>query len=71
MKKNMGGLDKGIRIIATIIIALLYFFNVINGPVAITLMLVAIVLILTSFMNFCPLYTVIGLSTRSKIKTSN
>ena len=68
MKKNMGSLDKGIRIIAAIIIALLYLFNVINGPVAITLMIVAIVFILTSFMNFCPLYTVIGLSTRTKNK---
>lgn len=64
----MGSLDKGIRIIAAIIIALLYLFNVINGPVAITLMIVAIVFILTSFMNFCPLYTVIGLSTRTKNK---
>lgn len=63
MKKNMGTLDKGIRIIAAIIIALLYYFNVIEGTLAIVLMAFSIVFLITSFINFCPLYTLFGWDT--------
>jgi hypothetical protein len=54
MKKNMGSLDKGIRITVAIAIALLYYFNVISGTLAYVLMAVAIIFLLTSFINFCP-----------------
>jgi len=54
MKKNMGTLDKGIRVVIAIAIALLYFFNVISGTLAYILMAVAIIFLLTSLINFCP-----------------
>lgn len=63
MKKNMGSLDKGIRILLAISVALLYFFNVIEGTMAYILMAVAIVFLVTSFINFCPLYALIGVNT--------
>lgn len=63
MKKNMGALDKGIRIVIAIAIALLYYFNVISGTLAYILMAVAIVFLLTSLINFCPLYTILGINT--------
>jgi hypothetical protein len=63
MKKNMGTLDKGIRIIIAIAIALLYYFNVISGTLAYVLMAVAIIFLLTSFISFCPLYTLLGINT--------
>ena len=62
MKKNMGSLDKSIRTIIAAIIALLYFTNVINGTIALVLLVVAIVFALTSLINFCPLYKVIGVT---------
>ena len=34
MKKNMGTVDKGVRILAAVIIALLYYFDIIEGTVA-------------------------------------
>ena len=67
MKKNMGSIDKAIRVLLAIIFALLYFFNVIEGTLAYVLMAAAIVLLVTSFINFCPLYTLIGVNT-CKIK---
>ncbi|WP_396600348.1 DUF2892 domain-containing protein [Algibacter sp. R77976] len=67
MKKNMGSLDKGIRIVAAIAIALLYYFNVISGTLAYILMAAAIIFLVTSFINFCPLYTIFGINT-CKIK---
>jgi hypothetical protein len=63
MKKNMGNLDKGIRIIFAIIIALLYYFDIVEGTLAYVLMAIAIIFLLTSLFNFCPLYKVCNIST--------
>jgi len=63
MKRNMGNTDKGIRIIAAIAIALLYYFNVIEGTLAYALMAVGIIFLLTSLINFCPLYKVFRINT--------
>lgn len=59
----MGSLDKGVRIAIAIGIALLYYFNVIEGTLAYVLMALAIVFLLTSFMSFCPLYLPFGWNT--------
>jgi hypothetical protein len=63
MKKNMGTADKGVRIIIAVGIALLYYFNVIEGTLAYILMALAIIFLLTSFISFCPLYTLFGINT--------
>ena len=63
MKKNMGTVDKGVRILAAVIIALLYYFDIIEGTVAYILMAVSIVFLITSFISFCPLYTLFGWNT--------
>ena len=62
----MGTADKVIRILFAIVIAGLYFANIISGTVAIVLLVLAGVFILTSFMSFCPLYLTFGISTRKK-----
>lgn len=67
MTKNMSNLDKGIRVIIAAVVALLYYFNVIEGTLAYILMAVAIIFLVTSLINFCPLYKVLGIST-CKIK---
>jgi len=66
MKKNMGSADKIVRVLFAIIIAILYFTNQITGAAAIVLGVIAVVLILTSVMGFCPLYSMIKLSTIKK-----
>ncbi len=63
MKKNMGNIDKVIRIVIAITIAVLYFFNVIEGTLAYILMGLSLIFLLTSFISFCPLYTVLGINT--------
>lgn len=64
MKKNMGGLDRGLRILAAVAIALLYFTGVLSGTLAIILLVLAGVFILTGFISFCPLYYPFRISTR-------
>lgn len=66
MKPNMGTLDKIVRIIAAIVIAILYFTGQISGTLAIVLLVVAGIFILTSFISFCPLYFPFGFSTRKE-----
>jgi len=63
MKKNMGTVDKVIRILIAIIVAILYFTNVITGTLGIVLLILAGVFVLTSLISFCPLYTIFGCST--------
>ena len=62
----MGSTDKTIRIVIALLIAALYFLNVISGTVAIVLGVIAIAFALTSLINFCPLYYPFGISTRKK-----
>ncbi|MFA9192213.1 MULTISPECIES: YgaP family membrane protein [Flavobacterium] len=69
MKKNMGTVDKVIRILVAVVIGVLYFTNVISGTLAIILGILAVVFVLTSFISFCPLYLPFGISTfRKKIR---
>lgn len=63
MKKNMGTTDKAIRVLVAVIIAGLYFGNVITGTLAIVLMVLAVVFLLTSLIGFCPLYALFGMNT--------
>ena len=66
MNKNMGALDKSLRVLTAIIIAILYFLNIIDGTIAYILMIIAIIFLITSFINFCPIYSLIGINTCRK-----
>lgn len=63
----MGTIDRVIRILVAVVIAVLYFANVISGILAIILLIVAGIFIVTSFLGFCPLYLPFGLSTKKKV----
>lgn len=67
MKKNIGSTDKIIRIILAITVVILFYMNVISGTLALILGAFAIILLITSFINFCPLYFPFGISTRKKV----
>jgi hypothetical protein len=64
MKPNMGTADKAIRIIIAVVIAGLYFTDVISGTTGLVLMIIAAVFVLTSFIGFCPLYAPFGINTK-------
>jgi len=66
MKKNMGGMDRIIRIIFAVVVAGLYFTGQVEGILATVLIVLAAVFLLTSVINFCPLYTVLGINTEKK-----
>ncbi|MFO7613871.1 MAG: DUF2892 domain-containing protein [Bacteroidales bacterium] len=63
MKKNVGSIDKIIRYLIAAIIIILFFTNVISGTFGIIGLIVAGILIVTSLVSFCGLYSVLGIST--------
>jgi hypothetical protein len=67
MKKNMGSTDVAIRLVLAALFVVLYFTTSLDGTtLGIILLIVAGIFALTSLMNFCPLYTVFGISTCKK-----
>jgi len=66
MKKNMGAIDKVVRLVLVAVIAVLYFTHIISGVAAIILGIFAVVFLLTSLVGTCPLYLPFGISTAKK-----
>lgn len=66
MKKNMGNLDKMIRVLIASVIAVLYYTQIISGTYAMIALVFALVFILTSFVGTCPLYLPFGMNTNQK-----
>ena len=66
MKANLHDVDKVARIILAIVVAVLYFTGIISGTVAIILSVIAALLVVTVFINFCPIYHFLGISTNKK-----
>jgi len=63
MKKNMGSIDKLVRLFAAIILIVLYYTGILIGTLGIISLVVALVLTITSLISFCPLYFLFGIKT--------
>jgi hypothetical protein len=62
----MGSYDRVIRLIIAVVVGVLYYMGVLPGTVGIVLLILSAIFLLTSLVSFCPLYTIFGLSTKSK-----
>lgn len=68
MKKNMGNIDRIIRIFIAALIAFLFFTGKVTGTTGIILLILAVVFLLTSFISFCPIYLPFGIRTNKSKK---
>lgn len=66
MKKNMGTVDRVVRTLLAVIVAILYFTGQISGVAAIILGIIAVIFLITSAVGFCPLYVPFKFSTLKK-----
>ena len=66
MKKNVNSIDKVIRISLAVVLVVLILTNQVAGTLAIIIGVLAVVLILTSFLSFCPIYALLNISTLKK-----
>lgn len=62
MKINVGKFDKVIRILIAAIISTLYITGILSGTLGVVLLLVGGVLLVTALVNFCPLYSLLGIT---------
>ncbi|RFT16013.1 MAG: hypothetical protein OP8BY_2019 [Candidatus Saccharicenans subterraneus] len=69
MKKNMGAVDRTIRTLLAVILAILVLVGVVKGTLAYILVIVAIVFLATSLFGFCPLYVPLGITTLGRKKS--
>ena len=65
MKGNESSLDRIIRGILGVALLLVAFLAVPAGALQIVLAVIGVVLLLTGAVGFCPLYRILGLSTKS------
>lgn len=66
MKKNMGSIDRIIRLLVAVVILILFLTKVVTGTLGIVLLVLAAIFVLTSLINFCPLYLPFKISTKKK-----
>ena len=69
MKRNMGAIDRVIRIALALLIAVLYLAKAISGVAAIILGIIAVLSLITGFMGVCPAYWPFKISTCGKGET--
>ncbi|WP_339629937.1 DUF2892 domain-containing protein [uncultured Maribacter sp.] len=63
MKKNMGSTDRFIRIFIAVALLTTFYTDTVTGTLGYVLAAIAGILILTTFISFCPLYTLFGINT--------
>ena len=63
MKKNMGSTDRFIRIFIAVALLTTFYTDTVTGTLGYVMAAIAGVLILTTFISFCPLYTLFGINT--------
>lgn len=63
MRKNMGMIDKSLRLIIAVLAVAIAATGMLTGTAAIIAYVVAAVFVVTSFVSFCPLYRLFGLRT--------
>jgi hypothetical protein len=63
MKINVGSKDKLIRLIIAAFLFALYFTGKVSGIVSLIVLIFGITSLVTALFNFCPAYTLFGIST--------
>lgn len=66
MKRNMGIIDRLIRILIAILFIFLIYKGQVRDVLATVLGIVSAVFILTGLIGWCPLYTILGINTGKK-----
>ena len=62
MKRNVGKIDKIIRILIAAVLVTLYFTNVVTGTLGIIFLVVAGIALGTALINQCLLYRLVGIN---------
>jgi len=64
VRKNIGNADRVIRILAAVVVAVLLLTGTLSGALGLVLGIAGAVLLFTAFVSICPLYMLLGISTK-------
>ena len=67
MKRNMGVIDRIIRLVIAIVLISLFASGILAGTIGTILLIIAIVFALTSVVGFCPMYTIFRIKSKKEI----
>lgn len=70
MKQNLANADRIIRALFAVVVAVLYLSGAIFGTLALVLGIVAVVLLATSVVGLCPVYSLLKISTKKPTTTA-
>ncbi len=62
MKRNLGAIDKLVRIVVGTLLVVIFMLEIVEGGLAIVALALALIFIVTGIFNFCPLYKIFGIS---------
>lgn len=65
MTKNVGAVDRGIRLVLGIALLLLPFLHVVRGGLAIAAYVVGGIALITGLVQICPAWSIFGINTCS------
>ena len=66
MKANIGSSDKLLRLAVAIVLILLFYKEILSDMWGLIALFVALLLTITSLINFCPLYALFKINTAKK-----
>jgi len=65
-EKNVGMIDRVIRIVLGILLLYLFVINMVVAPWSYLVALIGLILLVTGVIGSCPLYSVLGMNTLGK-----
>ncbi|HEX5669864.1 MAG TPA: DUF2892 domain-containing protein [Chitinophagaceae bacterium] len=63
MTKNLGNVDRIVRVLLAITFAVLYFTGIITGTLGLVLVVLGGIFLATSLISWCPIYAALGIKT--------
>lgn len=66
LNKNLGNIDRIVRLLVALIFAALYFTGTVSGTLGIVLLVLGVVFAVTAVFSFCPIYYLFKFSTAGK-----
>lgn len=66
MKRNVGSIDKILRVLLALLFGTLYFTGMITGILGLILLVLGGIFMITGFISFCPIYAIFGINSCEK-----
>ena len=63
MKRNIGSVDRMVRLLIAFVAFVVYSRSLLNSTMSIIILIVGLLMFVTAFMRFCPLYSLLQIST--------